>query len=288
METLPRLCLAWRKCRRALVAAGRNTASQRVSLSAAGCAFYATLALFPAITMLISLYGLVYDPASVQPQLHYLQGFMPPTAFQLISDRIQQLVSAPSKRLGLGFALSLAIAFWSSNSGTKSIINALSLAYHESETRGVLRFYLVTFSMTLVAILGTALAIGFLVAVPVALAHLGVSLRFKFLVNAISSATMVLFILLAIGVLYRFGPAGGRRALYAPGALVATALWLAMSWLFGFYVGHFAAYSITYGPLATLIGLMMWFYWSAYVILFGAELNAALEREWRAAKPAAL
>jgi len=135
-----------------------------------------------------------------------------------------------------------------------------------------------------VGIIGTGLAIGFLVAIPIALAHLGVSGQFKVLVNLVSSAAMVVFVLIALGLLYRFGPAGGRRPLYAPGALVATSLWLAGSWLFGFYVGHFAAYSITYGPLATLIGLMMWFYLSAYVVLFGAELNAALEHEWTRSK----
>ena len=63
--------------------------------------------------------------------------------------------------------------------------------------------------------------------------------------------------------------------------LIATVAWLAASWAFGLYVGKFAAYSATYGPLATMIGLMMWFYISAYVVLFGAEFNAALDREWR-------
>jgi len=92
---------------------------------------------------------------------------------------------------------------------------------------------------------------------------------------------MVVFLLLALGLLYRFGPAGAGRVFHAPGAVIATFLWLLASWAFGLYVGHFAAYSVVYGPLATLIGLMMWFYISAYVVLFGAEVNAALDREWR-------
>ncbi|OYV36891.1 MAG: ribonuclease BN, partial [Acidocella sp. 20-61-6] len=64
--------------KRAIFGAVRALASQRVSLVAAGCAFYATLALFPGITMLISLYGLAFNPDTVQPQLSYLQQFMPP------------------------------------------------------------------------------------------------------------------------------------------------------------------------------------------------------------------
>ena len=267
--------------RRSFVAAGQSTASQRVSLVAAGCAFYATLALFPTITMLISFYGLLYNPATVQPQLQYLQTFMPPAAFELISDRIQSLVQAPAQGLGLGFAVSLLISFWSSSTGTKSILNALSLAYHEREERGIIRFQLVSLGMTLVAVIGAALAIGLLVFIPVALAFLGLPGNTKIIVNLLSLGAMVLFVLVALGLLYRFGPAGSNRIFYAPGAGIATLLWLLVSWAFGFYVGHFAAYSATYGPLSTLIGLMMWFYLSAYVVLFGAEVNAAMDREWK-------
>jgi membrane protein len=275
----------WPLIRRASIRAVRATASQRVSLVAAGCAFYATLALFPTITMLISLYGLVYNPDTVQPQLHYLQSFMPPAAFELISDRINSIVAQPTKGLGLSFVVSLLISFWSTTTGTKSILNALTLAYNERETRGLLRFQLVSFSMTLIAVIGAAMAIGFLVFLPIALAHLYLPGELKFLLGLLGPGSMIAFLAAALGLLYRFGPAGKGRIFYAPGAAVATIACLAASSAFGFYVGHFAAYSALYGPLATLIGLMMWFYISAYVVLFGAELNAALDREWRHRHP---
>ncbi len=271
----------WPIMRRAAVAGARAATSQRVSLVAAGCAFYATLALFPAITMLISLYGLAFNPDTVQPQLHYLQSFMPPDVYSLISSRIQGIVSQPAKRLGVSFVVSLLISLWSSSTGTRSVINALTLAYQEEETRGMIQFYAVALGMTFIAVLGTVLAIGFLVFVPVALAFLGLPEGMRFLVTLMSFPSMVLFVIIALGLLYRFGPAGRDRIFYAPGAAIATIAWLVASWAFGLYVGKFAAYSATYGPLATMIGLMMWFYISAYVVLFGAELNAALDREWR-------
>lgn len=267
--------------KRASISAGRATASQRVSLVAAGCAFYATLALFPTITMLISLYGLVYNPDTVQPQLHYIRGFMPPAAFDLISDRITTLVAQPAKGLGLSFIVSLLISLWSSSTGTKSVLNALTLAYNEEETRGIIRFQLVAFGMTLIAVIGVGLAVGFLVLVPIVFAHLNLPPALTFFVGLIGPATMILFIGGALSLLYRYGPDGKGRLFYAPGAAIATIAWLVASSAFAFYVGHFAAYSASYGPLATLIGLMMWFYITAYVILFGAELNAALDREWR-------
>jgi len=267
--------------KRSMFAAAKATASQRVSLVAAGCAFYATLALFPSITMLISLYGLVFNPDTVQPQLAYLQQFMPPAAFSLISDRIQSLVSAPARGLGLGFIVSLLISLWSSSTGTKSILNALTLAYDETETRGMIKFQIISLGMTLVAIIGAALAIGILVFIPLVINFIGLSGYAKLLVGVLSFAAMVTFVVTALGLLYRFGPAGGNRIFFAPGAAIATVLWLLGSWAFGLYVGHFAAYSATYGPLAALIGLMMWFYLTAYTVLLGAEVNAALDAEWK-------
>jgi membrane protein len=266
--------------KRAFIEAGKATASQRVSLVAAGCAFYATLALFPTITMLISLYGLVFNPDTVQPQLRYLQQFMPPAAFSLISDRIQSLVTAPARGLGIGFLISLMISLWSSSTGTKSVLNALTLAYNQTETRGIIKFQVVALGMTLVAVIGAALAIGILVFIPVVVAFVGLSGYAKLLVGALSFAAMIAFVVVALGLLYRFGPAGDGRTFYAPGAALATVLWLLGSWAFGLYVGHFAAYSATYGPLAALIGLMMWFYLTAYIVLLGAEVNAALDHAW--------
>jgi membrane protein len=267
--------------KRALLSAGRAMVKQRVSLVAAGCAFYATLALFPTITMLISLYGLVFDPDTVQPQLHYLQSFMPPAAYELIADRIQSLVSAPARGLGIGFIISLMISLWSSSTGTKSVLNALTLAYNQQETRGMIKFQLVSLGMTLIAVLGAALAIGILVLIPVVITFVGLTGYGKLLVGLCSFVAMVTFVVTALGLLYRFGPAGSGRIFFAPGAALATVVWLLGSWAFGLYVGHFAAYSATYGPLAALIGLMMWFYLTAYVVLLGAEVNAALDKEWK-------
>jgi membrane protein len=267
--------------RRALVGAGVAAANQRVDLAAAGCAFYATLALFPSITMLISLYGLVYNPETVQPQLKYLKNFMPPAAFSLISDRIHNLVATPAQGLGISFGVSLMICLWSSSNGTKSVLNALTLAYQETEERGMIEFQLLALGMTLVAVIGAALAIGILVFIPIAVTFIGLSGNAKILVWVLSFAAMMVFVVSALGLLYRYGLAGGRRIFYAPGAAIATVLWLLASWAFGLYVGNFAAYSAVYGPLATLIGLMMWFYLTAYAVLFGAEVNAALDREWQ-------
>jgi membrane protein len=269
--------------RRAAIEAAKALISQRVSLVAAGCAFYATLALCPAITMLISLYGLAFNPDTVQPQLAYLQQFMPPAAFELITERIQSLVSQPSKGLGLGLLISLLITLWSSSTGTKSVLNALTIAYRQREDRGIIRFQALALGMTLVAIIGACIAIAVLVLLPVVITFVGLGGYARVLADIGGFAAMVAFVVVSLGLLYRYGPAGKGRIFFAPGAGLATFVWLLGSWAFGLYVGHFAAYNAVYGPLATLIGLMMWFYLTAYAVLLGAELNAALDHEWRMA-----
>lgn len=281
MSLVQRIWLAFKQ---ACVRAMRETSSQRISLVAAGCAFYATLALFPTITMLISLYGLAFNPHSVQPQLHYLKSFMPPGVYALISQRIESLVAQPANGLGLSFGLSLLFSLWSASTGTKSVLKALTLAYNHEETRGMIRFQLVALGMTFVAVLGVVLAIAALVLVPVVLAHLWLPKQLNFIVGLSCFGVMVGFVWCALGLLYRFGPAGRGQIFFAPGAAIATLLWLLASWGFSLYVGRFAAYSVTYGPLAAMIGLMMWFYLSAYVVLFGAEFNAALDRLWSKAQ----
>ncbi len=269
--------LRWR---RVVMGAVMALMSGDMSLAAAGCAFYATLALFPALTTVISLYGLVFDPQSVAPQLHYLQQFMPATAYALIAGRIKHLVSAGNTSLGIGLAVSLAFTLYSSSSGTKSLIYALNLIHRREETRGFVRFQATALGMTLLAMVGAILAIGVLVVLPLLFNLLGLGADSGNLVVLLGFIMLTLFMALALSLLYRFGPSFrlARGHAVVPGAMVAIMLWMVMSYLFALYVGRFAAYSQTYGPLATIIGLMMWFYLTAYALLFGAQLNAAVER----------
>ena len=162
---------SWRAILRATL---REMVTDQASLVAAGCAFYATLALFPAITMLIFVYGLAFDPVTVEPQLKLIEKLLPPEAFSLIAGRVHVLVSQPRGNLGTGLAISIAIAFWSASAGTRAMLSALNLAFNVTEDhRGILGFYAVGFLMTFCAILATATGIALLVFLPALLAFLG-------------------------------------------------------------------------------------------------------------------
>ena len=270
---------AMKRWRKIVMEAGWALMSGDMSLAAAGCAFYATLAIFPALTTLISLYGLAFNPQSVTPQLQYLHQFMPPDAFALIAGRIKHLVSGGGTNLGIGLALSLAFTLYSSSSGTKSLIYALNLIHRRDETRSFIRFQATALSMTLLAIIGAILAIGVLVVLPLLFNLLGLGTDSGNLAVLLGFVLLAVFMAGALSLLYRFGPSFRLIQGHAiiPGAVVAVILWMVVSYLFALYVGRFAAYSQTYGPLATIIGLMMWFYLTAYALLFGAQLNAAVE-----------
>jgi membrane protein len=273
------VAIPWRGWKQVLARTWREMSSDRVSLAASGCAFWGTLALFPFISMLISIYGLAFDPATVEPQLEVLRDLLPPSVFALIAERVHTLVSHGSGELGASLLLSTGIALWSSSTGTKSMISALNLAYAEEEQRSFLRFQAVGLLMTLGAIFGAVLGIALLVLLPAVITLVGLDAHSSTLLQLGSFAVLVVFVLLALSLLYRFGPSRreARWHWVTPGSLVATVLWLAASVLFSFYVTHLASYDATYGPLGAVVGVMMWFWVSAYAVLLGGELNAELE-----------
>ncbi len=151
--------------------------SDRIGLAAAGCAFYATLALFPAISTLVSLYGLAFDPHTVEPQLRVLRDLLPRPAFQLISERVHTLVTQARGTLTISLIISTLVTLWSASAGTKSMIAALNIAYEEQETRSFLRFQATALGMTLGGILGAALTLALLVFLPAVLDFLPEHLR---------------------------------------------------------------------------------------------------------------
>ena len=271
--------IPWRGWTHVLRRTVREIASDRLSLVAAGCAFYATLALFPAISMLVSIYGLAFDPQTVEPQLQVLRSLLPPAAFLLISDRVHTLVSQPGSALTLHLLISTGITLWSSATGVKSLLSALNMAYEESETRSWVRFQVTALSMTLAAMLAAVVGIAVLVFLPAALTFLGISEFQKALARLASLSVLLVFVVGALSLLYRFGPSrrSARWQWITPGSVMATLFWLIASALFSYYVGHFASYDATYGPLGAVIGMMLWFWVTAYVVLAGAELNAELE-----------
>jgi membrane protein len=270
-----------------LIDAIADSITDRMSLAAAGCAFYATLALFPAISMLISVYGLAFNPLEVTAQLQVLQDLVPAPAFALINDRVGQLVSQPAGSLSTSLVVSSIVTFWSAATGTRSVLSALNVAHDLTERRGYLRFQLIGLAITLAAVLVVSSAIALLVFIPAAISFIGLS---RYGGGLLHSAAMLLLLGLfavSLAVLYRLGPARTPppHQPIVPGIVLATLLWLAASELLSWYVSHIGSFGATYGPLGAVVGIMLWFFVSAYAVLLGAELNARLEASPPAGEP---
>lgn len=271
--------MPWRAWKAVIARTVKEMISDRIGLVAAGCAFWGTLALFPAISTLVTFYGLLLDPLSVEQQLAVLRRLLPPAALELISKRVHELVSQSNHALTIGLLISVAVTLWSSATGTKSILSALNMAYEEQERRSFLVFQAEALLMTIGGILAAVLALAILVGLPTIIGFFGLSAYIKGLISAAGWVMLVMFVMISLALLYRFGPSRRPAKWHwiTPGSVVATLLWLGASALFSIYVGRFATYNATYGPLAAVAGVMMWFWVSVYAVLLGAELNAELE-----------
>jgi membrane protein len=267
----------------------QRTNEDRLLATAGGVVFFGLLAVFPAITALVSSYGLFADPSTISANLQTLALMLPEGSFQIVQDQIARVLDKGSTTLGVTFLLGFAFALWSANAGVKAVIDALNVAYEEREKRGFLRLNLLSLAFTTGGIAALLLMVGAVVAFPLALDHVGLAPDGQFIVGLARWPFLFAILLLALGVLYRFGPS--RRPVrwrwLGVGALVAALLWIAGSSLLSWYLSNFGNYGATYGSLGAAIGMMTWMWMSAIIVLYGAELNSEIERQATlAGKPA--
>ncbi len=152
-----------------------ESARDNLSVVAAGCAFYALFAVFPALSALIALYGLTADPATVDVQFGMLSSVLPQQAYEIVIEQIGRLAETSSQSLGWGLAVSLGIALWSVSNLTQAMFAALNIAYEEPERRSLLRFYLSAFTFAILGILSGVLMLLAIVYVPILFAYAGYS-----------------------------------------------------------------------------------------------------------------
>jgi membrane protein len=255
--------------------------NDRVGTIAAGTTFFLLLSLFPAMAALVSLYGLVADPMMIQQHLVVLNGFVPHDVLDLVGTEMERLATARPDRLGAGFALSVAVAFWSANSGMRAVFDALNLAYGEREKRSYVKLFTVSAAFTAGAVVFFVVVLNVIIGVPIILKVLYLTPVSGILLPVLPATILSTVSSLGIAVLYRYGPSR-RRAKWrwiTPGSITVAVVWLTTSALFSWYLANVANYSATYGSLGAAVGLMMWIYISIWIVLVGAELNAEIEHQ---------
>ena len=264
---------------------GVKAAQKRDNLSviSAGVAFYALLAIFPAIASAVSIFGLVADPTQLPQQLSNLSGFLPQEAHQLLEQQLSRIVESSAGALSFGVFGGLIFALGSSAKGMKAMITALDVAYETEEKRGFFKLNALAILLTLGSIGFTLVALGLILALPAMLVNLGLPELVQTILNIGRWFLLALMIIFALGILYCYGPNrdSPRWRWVNTGAVVATVLWIGASFLFSYFASNFANYNKIYGSVGALIILLMWFFLTAYAVLIGAELNAEIERQTR-------
>lgn len=253
----------------------------RVTLVAAGVAFYILLSLFPALGALVSLYGFIADPSTMAKHITFVADILPPGAFDIILTQLNVLVQAKPSSLTMGFFLGLMIALWSANSAVKAMFDAMNIAYGETEKRGIIRLNLISLAFTGIALIFAAILVAAIGGVPAVLSYLWLDRWQETLIRIVRWPVVLVFVGSGIALIYHFGPSRefAKVRWLSWGAVFSTFLWITASILFSFYIETFADYQATYGALGALIGFMIWTWISVIIVIIGAELNAELEHQ---------
>jgi membrane protein len=268
--------------KQALIYVKESTTRDHLSIVAPGVAFYMMFGLVPALVALISIYGLVADPADVQQQFEGLEGAMPEQAHGLLTEQLSN-IAAQQGAAGIGAILSILVALWAASRATLALMEGLNITYDTEERRGMMKRALVRFGLTLAAVVLAISAIGMIVVLPPVLNALPVPEALSAVLSLLRWPLLLLLGIVGLSLLYRFGPDREQPEFQwlSWGGALAAILWVVASALFSLYVANFGSYDKTYGTFGAIIILLTWLLLSAYVILIGAEVDAAFERQTR-------
>jgi membrane protein len=256
----------------------REFSDDAMSIYAAALAYRALFALFPFLIFLVALVAFLDVPqlfAWMQSQAALV---VPAEGMEQVNRVISELQTPRGGLLSIGILLAL----WSASSGVMSAMDALNVAYDVTERRPVWKRIplAVLYTVGIAALMLTAAAL--MVLGPQAAEWVAGRLGLQEIVVTMWTwlrwPAAVVLLMLVISLVYYAGPnVHARFRFITPGAILAVAIWIAASVGFGYYVSNFGDYGATYGSLGAIVILLFYFYLSAAVLLFGAEVNAVLE-----------
>lgn len=254
-----------------------------VSIVSAGVAFFAFLAVFPAIGALVSIYGLAMDPQSIQQQLSNISSVLPDQALEIIEKQLEAIVSTSGSALGWSMALGILLSLWSANKGTKSLFTGVDIAYGTSDSRGFFRQNALTLLFTLAAVVLVIISMAVIVVFPAIVGYLNLPSGLETLIGYGRWLILAAIVVSFLAAIYKYAPAkkASNFRWVLPGALLATLLWLIASWGFSFYVKNFGSYGEVYGSISAVVVLLLWLFLTSFIILIGAELNSEIEKHAR-------
>ena len=247
---------------------------------AAALSYYFVMALFPALIFLSAIVAFLPVSGLFDQALDLMSRFIPSDGMVIVRKVLADVVT-PNR--GTFLSVGLLGTLWTASGGFAAAIEALNIAYDAEETRPFWRTRPLAMALTMVIGLLLLVALATMIVGP----HFG-----QWLTNRIHLSQVWLwawpyihwlisvgFTVLAVEILYFLAPNVRQRFLATlPGALVSVGCWVGLSYLLGIYFRTFAHFNKTYGTLGAGIALMVWLYWTGFVMLVGAELNAELAK----------
>jgi len=251
---------------------------------AAALTYYAVLAIFPALIALVSIVGLVFDPARITKALtDVVSSVGPASAVETFKGPIETITKS-SGTAGIMLVVGIAAALWSASSYVGAFMRAANVIYEVEEGRSIVKLRPLQILVTLVLVLLLALVLVALVLTgPLAEAvgsAVGIGSAAVMVWDIAKWPVLLAVVVVMIALLYYASPNAKLRGVKSilPGAAVAVVVWLVASAAFAFYVANFGSYDKTYGALGGVVVFLVWAWLTNVAILLGAQLNAERER----------
>jgi membrane protein len=246
---------------------------------AAGTALFAILATVPTITAVVAIYGLVADPHQIHVHLKGLETVLPQEVVDFLGDQLERQAKRSSGELGIQLATSIVLAMYSARGSAQALLDALNRAYRVREVRGSLARIGIALAIAASTLIGLLVVLTIAVALPGFVAML--PWHVDPIVGWLRWPALLAIVFAALSALYRFGPSprplGPTRHIW-PGAAIATALLVIVSWGLSEWVERVARYALFYGAFGSVIVVVLWFYLSTIALVLGGFVNAELER----------
>jgi membrane protein len=261
----------------------REFSNDQVTDLAAALTYYGVLAVFPALLAIVSLLGVVGNAQDVTDGvLDLLGGLIPSTTIDAIKPLLEQLTGSPAA----GFALvtGLVGALWSASGYVGAFSRAMNRIYAIEEGRPIWKLRPTTLAVTVIAVVGAVIAAVLLVTSGPIAQTIGDSIGLgdtAVLVWSIAKWPVVVAIAIAIIAVLYYATPNVKQPKFrwmSVGALVGLVVWAIASLLFGIYVSNFSSYNATYGAIGGVIVFLLWIWISNIALLFGAEVDAEIER----------
>ena len=258
---------------------GASYFGDRIGFLAGGVTFFVMLSLFPTLAALVTVYGLFADPADAVKRLYFLYEVMPSGVAQFIGGEMQRLAQNSTGQLTFTLVWTLLLSLWTANGAVKVLFYGLNVAYHEIEQRNLVKYNLLCMAFTVSGLAAVLLSALIVVGAPLVLGFFGLAEEWSHLAP-LRWPVLLLIYMAVLTLAYRIGPcrARARWRWLTPGAIAAALLSVGLSLVFSWYLQTFVR-TASYGPLAAMMGFLLWTWLTVQIVLMGAELNAEIEHQ---------